>query len=75
MKDQIDGYVRTLENRAKAAIHHHRSQMNGDAVSHGEFMAYVRVISDFTGEDAGKVCTSKNRVILPSVGIVGAIVF
>lgn len=56
MKEQIDGYVRTLENRAKAAIHHHRSLMNGDAVSHGEFMAYVRVISDITGEEAVKVC-------------------
>jgi hypothetical protein len=50
MKGQIDGYVRTLENRAHAALFHHHSREDGDATSYGEFLAYVRVISDFTGE-------------------------
>ncbi len=51
MKDQIDGYVRTLTNRAHAALYHHHSREDGDATSYGEFLAYARVIADFTGEN------------------------
>lgn len=57
MKEQIDGYVRTLENRAHAALYHHHSRGDGDATSYGEFLAYVRVISDFTGESRSAVIT------------------
>jgi len=50
MKDQIDAYVRTLTNAAHAALYQHHSREDGGATSYGEFLAYARVISDFTGE-------------------------
>ena len=48
MKDQIDGYVRTLTNKAHAALYHHH-EADGDATSYGEFLAYTQVIADFKG--------------------------
>lgn len=54
MKDQIEGYVRTLENLAHAALYHHYAN-EMEPTSYGEFLAYVRVISHFTGEHRSKV--------------------
>lgn len=48
MKDQYDGYVRTLEFKAVAALYHHH-EADGDATSYGEFLAYTQVIADFKG--------------------------
>lgn len=53
MKEQIDGYVRTLENKAHAALYHHHEAKS--ATSYGEFLAYTRVIADFKGWHVSKV--------------------